>query len=66
MRERLIASEPRIVVYANELGEIVLKQLDDDREEGVHSVRIPHEKIHQVTVWMRRIAAEFEGLIIPE
>jgi hypothetical protein len=65
MRERLIVSDPRIVVCANDLGDIVLKQADDPGEAG-HSIRIPHEKIHQVTVWMRRMAAEFEGLRIPE
>jgi hypothetical protein len=59
MRERVIPTEPEILVYANDIGEIVLQQQDVD-------VRIPHEKIHQVTVWMRRIAAEFEGLRIPE
>ena len=59
MRERVIAGEPEIVVYANDFGEIVLEQMDGE-------IRIPHEKIHQVTVWMRRIAAEFEGLRIPE
>ncbi|HMC20629.1 MAG TPA: hypothetical protein VKL19_02160 [Thermoanaerobaculia bacterium] len=59
MRERVIAAEPEIVVYANDLGEIVLEQMDGE-------IHIPHEKIHQVTVWMRRIAAEFEGLRIPE
>jgi hypothetical protein len=59
MRERVIASEPQIVVYSNDLGEIVLEQMDGE-------IRIPHEKIHQITVWMRRIAAEFEGLRIPE
>jgi hypothetical protein len=62
MRERVIATEPEIVVSANDLGEVVLSQIDD----GAHSIRIPHEKIHQITVWMRRIAAEFEGLRIPE
>ncbi len=65
MRERLIVSHPRIVVCANDLGDIVLKQAGDPGETG-HSIRIPHEKIHQVTVWMRRMAAEFEGLRIPE
>ena len=62
MRERVIPSEPEIVVYANDLGEIVLKQVDGD----ANAIRIPHEKIHQLTVWMRRIAAEFEGVPIPE
>ena len=63
MRGRLIASEPEILVYANDLGEIVLEQLDSDSE---HSIRIPHEKIHQVTVWMRRFAAQLEGIRILE
>lgn len=62
MRERVIATEPEIVVYSNDLGEIVLEQIDGD----ANTVRIPHGKIHQLTVWMRRIAAEFEGLAIPE
>ena len=62
MRERVIPSEPEIVVYANDLGEIVLEQVDGD----ANAIRIPHEKIHQLTVWMRRIAAEFEGVPIPE
>ncbi len=62
MRERVIATEPEILVYANDLGEIVLEQVGRD----ANSIRIPHEKIHQITVWMRRIAAEFEGLRIPE
>jgi len=46
-------------VYANDHGEIVLEQVKD-------SIRIPHDKIHQLTLWMRRIAAEFEGIPIPE
>ncbi len=64
MRERLVVIEPSIVVSVNELGDVVLKQVDGLAAEN--SVRIPHEKIHQVTVWMRRIAAEFEGLRITE
>jgi hypothetical protein len=59
MRERVIISQPEILVYANDLGEIVLEQVDE-------SIRIPHQKIHQLTIWMRRIAAEFEGIPIPE
>ncbi|HEY6842529.1 MAG TPA: hypothetical protein VI391_00040 [Thermoanaerobaculia bacterium] len=59
MKERVITSEPEIVVSINEEGEIVLEQTDGE-------VRIPHEKIHQVTVWMRRLAAQMEGLPIVE
>jgi hypothetical protein len=59
MRERVIVSQPEILVYSNDLGEIVLEQVDD-------AIRIPHEKIHQLTLWMRRIAAEFEGIPISE
>ena len=62
MNQRVINSEPEIVVSINDLGEIVLEQGDDDE----HVVRIPHEKIHQVTVWMRRLAAQLEGLPILE
>ena len=61
MRERVIVSEPEILVYSNAQGEIVL-----ERGEETNSIRIPYEKIHQVTLWMRRIAAEFEGVRIPE
>ena len=61
MRERVIVSEPQILVYANAQGEIVLEQ-----GEEMNSIRIPHDKIHQLTLWMRRIAAEFEGIPIPE
>ncbi len=63
MRERLIIGEPPIVVYANDLGEIVLQEVSAQPD---HSVRIPYEKIHQVTVWMRRIAAEFDGVRISQ
>jgi len=59
MRERLIAGDPAVFVYATEGGDVVLEQA------GSGSVRIPHDKIHQLTVWMRRIAAEFDGLAIP-
>lgn len=59
MKERVIPSEPEIVVSINEEGEIVLEQVDGE-------VRIPHDKIHQVTVWMRRLAAQLEGLPIVE
>ncbi|HJT17376.1 MAG TPA: hypothetical protein VJ853_08305 [Thermoanaerobaculia bacterium] len=59
MKERVIPSEPEIVVSINEEGEIVLEQVDGE-------VRIPHGKIHQVTVWMRRLAAQLEGLPIVE
>jgi len=59
MRERVIVSQPEILVYSNDLGEIVLEQVGDE-------IRIPHEKIHQLTLWMRRIAAEFEGIPIPD
>jgi quercetin dioxygenase-like cupin family protein len=59
MRERVIVTEPQILVYANNSGEIVLEQVGD-------AIRIPYDKIHQLTVWMRRIAAEFEGIPIPE
>jgi len=59
MKERVISSEPDIIVSVNEEGEIVLEQVDGE-------VRIPHEKIHQVTVWMRRLAAQLEGLTIVE
>jgi hypothetical protein len=59
MQQRVIDTEPEIVLSINELGEIVLEQADAD-------VRIPHEKIHQVTVWMRRLAAQLEGLPIVE
>jgi hypothetical protein len=31
-----------------------------------NSIHIPYDKIHQLTLWMRRIAAEFEGVPIPE
>ena len=61
MRERVIVSEPEILVYSNAQGEIVLEQ-----GEEMNSIRIPHEKIHQLTLWMRRIAAEFEGIPISE
>ena len=61
MRERVIVSEPEILVYANAQGEIVLEQGLE-----VNSIRIPHDKIHQLTLWMRRIAAEFEGVPIPD
>ncbi|HUJ14456.1 MAG TPA: hypothetical protein VL284_11765 [Thermoanaerobaculia bacterium] len=57
MKERVIPSEPDIVVSINDEGEVVLEQVDAE-------VRIPREKIHQVTVWMRRLAAELEGLPI--
>ena len=63
MNQRVIDSEPEIVVSINDLGEIVLEQNAADEE---HCVRIPHEKIHQVTVWMRRLAAQLEGLPILE
>ncbi len=63
MKERVIDTEPEIVVSVNDVGEIVLEQVDADAE---HFVRIPHEKIHQVTVWMRRFAAQLEGLPILE
>ena len=63
MNQRIIDSEPEIVVSINDLGEIVLEQGDAEEE---HVVRIPHEKIHQVTVWMRRLAAQLEGLPILE
>ena len=59
MNVRVIPSEPEIVVSINEAGEIVLEQSDD-------FIRIPHERIHQLTVWMRRLAAQLEGLPIPE
>jgi hypothetical protein len=59
MKEHVITSEPDIVVSVNDEGEIVLEQVDGE-------VRIPHEKIHQVTVWMRRLAAQLEGLTIVE
>jgi len=59
MKERVIPSEPEIVVSINEEGEVVLEQVDAE-------VRIPHDKIHQVTVWMRRLAAQLEGLQIVE
>jgi len=63
MIQRVIDSEPEIVLSINDLGEIVLEQIAADEE---HCVRIPHEKIHQVTVWMRRLAAQLEGLPILE
>ncbi|HYS53037.1 MAG TPA: hypothetical protein VER58_04645 [Thermoanaerobaculia bacterium] len=59
MRERVIVSQPEILVYSNDHGEIVLEQVDD-------AIRIPYDKIHQLTLWMRRIAAEFEGIPIPD
>jgi len=59
MNERVILSQPEIVVSISEEGEIVLEQSDD-------FIRVPHEKIHQLTVWMRRLAAQVEGLPIPE
>jgi hypothetical protein len=59
MKEHVIQSEPEIVVSISEEGEIVLEQVDGE-------VRIPREKIHQVTVWMRRLAAQLEGLQIVE
>ena len=61
MRERVIVSEPEILVYSNAQGEIVLEQGEES-----NAIRIPYEKIHQVTLWMRRIAAEFEGVRITE
>ena len=61
MRERVIVSQPEILVYSNAQGEIVLEQ-----GEEMNSIRIPHDKIHQLTLWMRRIAAEFEGIPIPD
>jgi hypothetical protein len=61
MRERVIVSQPEILVYSNAQGEIVLEQ---GRE--ANSIHIPHDKIHQLTLWMRRIAAEFEGIPIPD
>jgi hypothetical protein len=63
MNHRVIDSEPEIVVSVNDLGEIILEQSGADEEQ---CVRIPHEKIHQVTVWMRRLAAQLEGLPILE
>ena len=63
MNQRVIDSEPEIVVSINDLGDIVLEQSGTHEE---HCVRIPHEKIHQVTVWMRRLAAQLEGLPILE
>ena len=63
MNQRVIDTEPELVVSINDLGEIVLEQGDAEEE---HFVRIPHEKIHQVTVWMRRLAAQLEGLPILE
>jgi len=59
MNVRVIPSEPEIVVSINEDGEIVL-------EQRAELIRIPHDKIHQLTVWMRRLAAQLEGLPIPE
>ncbi|HEY8183115.1 MAG TPA: hypothetical protein VII32_12805 [Thermoanaerobaculia bacterium] len=50
MRERAIVSQPEIL----------------EQGEEMNSIRIPHDKIHQLTLWMRRIAAEFEGIPIPE
>lgn len=61
MRERVIVTQPEILVYSNDQGEIVLEQ-----GQEANSIRIPHDKIHQVTLWMRRIAAEFEGVPINE
>jgi len=61
MRERVIVSQPVILVYSNDHGEIVLEQGDHP-----NAIKIPHEKIHQLTLWMRRIAAEFEGIPIPD
>ena len=61
MRERVIVSQPEILVYSNAQGEIVLEQGAE-----MNSIRIPHDKIHQLTWWMRRIAAEFEGIPISE
>jgi hypothetical protein len=65
MRERLIASDPGVFVYATEEGDVVLEQVGPDESHRTESIRIPHEKIHQLTVWMRRIAAEHDGLPIP-
>ena len=65
MRERLIASEPGIIVFATEAGEIVLEQLSSEADVRPESVRIPYQKVHQVTLWMRRLAAEFDGLSLP-
>lgn len=59
MNQRVIPSEPEIVVSISEDGEIVLEQ-----HAGL--IRIPRAKIHQLTVWMRRLAAQLEGLPIPE
>ncbi|HKB78658.1 MAG TPA: hypothetical protein VKH35_02980 [Thermoanaerobaculia bacterium] len=52
-----------VIVYATESGDVVLEQRGEDGHRD--SIRIPHDKIHPVTVWMRRIAAEFDGLQIP-
>src|ERR1700682_172106 len=49
------------LVYSNAQGEIVLEQ-----GEEANSIHIPYDKIHQLTLWMRRIAAECEGVPIPE
>lgn len=62
MHEHRIASEPGVKVCATEAGDIVLEQLSSNSSGGTESVRIPHDKVHQVTVWMRRFAAEFDGL----
>ena len=59
MREHVIPSEPAIVVSLSDNGDIVLEQVDGE-------VRIPPDKIHQVTVWMRRLAAQLQGLLIIE
>jgi hypothetical protein len=59
MNQRVIPSQPEIVVSISEDGEIVLEQRDD-------FIHVPREKIHLLTVWMRRLAAQLEGLPIPE
>ena len=65
MQEFRIATALGLTVSAAECGDIVLEQLSSDPSGHIESIRIPHDRIHQVTVWMRRLAAEFDGLPIP-
>lgn len=65
MQEHRIATALGLTVSATETGDIVLEQLSSDASGHTESVRIPHDRVHQLTVWMRRLAAEFDGLAIP-
>ncbi len=65
MHEHRIACALGLTVSATETGDIVLEQLSSDASGRAEPIRIPHDRVHQVTVWMRRLAAEFDGLSIP-